>query len=163
IWRYVASAGLPRRCDPPHGRTSGKRSLACTVETGWAVRRRPPGRPSTSSSLLPEYTGEMSEGPATGPSRAGSGLADTSVSDPAPPDTSVSRPAPPRAPGGDRGPIPPPRRSVRQSNPRPRTNDPGAASARRIFVLDTSVLLADPGAIGRFAEHRVVLPVVVIT
>jgi PhoH-like ATPase len=30
-------------------------------------------------------------------------------------------------------------------------------------VLDTSVLLADPGAIGRFAEHRVVLPVVVIT
>jgi len=30
-------------------------------------------------------------------------------------------------------------------------------------VLDTSVLLADPGAIGRFAEHRVVLPLVVIT
>jgi PhoH-like ATPase len=30
-------------------------------------------------------------------------------------------------------------------------------------VLDTSVLLADPAAIGRFAEHRVVLPVVVIT
>jgi PhoH-like ATPase len=30
-------------------------------------------------------------------------------------------------------------------------------------VLDTSVLLADPAAIGRFAEHRVVLPIVVIT
>jgi len=30
-------------------------------------------------------------------------------------------------------------------------------------VLDTSVLLADPAAIGRFAEHRVVLPLVVIT
>jgi len=30
-------------------------------------------------------------------------------------------------------------------------------------VLDTSVLLADPGAFGRFAEHRVVLPLVVIT
>ena len=30
-------------------------------------------------------------------------------------------------------------------------------------MLDTSVLLADPGAIGRFAEHRVVLPLVVIT
>ncbi|HEV3291083.1 MAG TPA: PhoH family protein [Streptosporangiaceae bacterium] len=29
--------------------------------------------------------------------------------------------------------------------------------------MDTSVLLADPAAIGRFAEHRVVLPVVVIT
>ncbi|MFT3874460.1 MAG: PhoH family protein [Nocardioides sp.] len=31
------------------------------------------------------------------------------------------------------------------------------------FVLDTSVLLADPGALRRFAEHEVVLPVVVIT
>jgi PhoH-like ATPase len=30
-------------------------------------------------------------------------------------------------------------------------------------VLDTSVLLADPGALGRFDEHEVVLPVVVIT
>ncbi|MGN6175456.1 MAG: PhoH family protein [Streptosporangiaceae bacterium] len=29
--------------------------------------------------------------------------------------------------------------------------------------MDTSVLLADPAAIGRFAEHRVVLPIVVIT
>jgi PhoH-like ATPase len=35
--------------------------------------------------------------------------------------------------------------------------------SRRTYVLDTSVLLADPAAIGRFAEHRVVLPVVVIT
>ena len=35
-------------------------------------------------------------------------------------------------------------------------------AARRIFVLDTSVLLADPAAIGRFAEHEVVLPLVVI-
>jgi PhoH-like ATPase len=31
------------------------------------------------------------------------------------------------------------------------------------FVLDTSVLLSDPGAIGRFAEHDVVLPLVVIS
>ncbi|HWG61754.1 MAG TPA: PhoH family protein [Streptosporangiaceae bacterium] len=30
-------------------------------------------------------------------------------------------------------------------------------------MLDTSVLLADPAAMGRFAEHRVVLPIVVIT
>ncbi|MFN8107488.1 MAG: PhoH family protein [Nocardioidaceae bacterium] len=37
------------------------------------------------------------------------------------------------------------------------------ASGRRTYVLDTSVLLADPGAIKRFAEHEVVLPVVVIT
>ena len=38
-----------------------------------------------------------------------------------------------------------------------------SSPARRTYVLDTSVLLADPAAIGRFAEHRVVLPVVVIT
>ncbi len=36
-------------------------------------------------------------------------------------------------------------------------------SSHRTFVLDTSVLLADPGALKRFAEHEVVLPVVVIT
>jgi PhoH-like ATPase len=34
---------------------------------------------------------------------------------------------------------------------------------RRVYVLDTSVLLADPAAMTRFAEHDVVLPVVVIT
>src|SRR6202167_1019069 len=38
-----------------------------------------------------------------------------------------------------------------------------SSPARRTYVLDTSVLLADPAAVGRFAEHRVVLPVVVIT
>jgi PhoH-like ATPase len=36
-------------------------------------------------------------------------------------------------------------------------------SAIRTYVLDTSVLLADPAALGRFEEHEVVLPVVVIT
>jgi len=35
--------------------------------------------------------------------------------------------------------------------------------AERTYVLDTSVLLSDPNAIFRFAEHSVVLPVVVIT
>ncbi|MCX5273445.1 PhoH family protein [Streptomyces virginiae] len=34
---------------------------------------------------------------------------------------------------------------------------------RRTYVLDTSVLLADPNAISRFDEHEVVLPIVVIT
>ena len=34
---------------------------------------------------------------------------------------------------------------------------------KRTHVLDTSVLLSDPKAIARFAEHDVVLPVVVIT
>ena len=38
-----------------------------------------------------------------------------------------------------------------------------AQPARRTFVLDTSVLLSDPGALGRFAEHEVVLPLVVIS
>ncbi|MCH1868138.1 PhoH family protein [Nocardioides sp. CFH 31398] len=36
-------------------------------------------------------------------------------------------------------------------------------TSTRTYVLDTSVLLADPGAIRRFDEHEVVLPVVVIT
>ncbi|WP_425830096.1 PhoH family protein [Streptomyces fractus] len=34
---------------------------------------------------------------------------------------------------------------------------------RRTYVLDTSVLLADPNSMTRFDEHEVVLPVVVIT
>jgi PhoH-like ATPase len=38
-----------------------------------------------------------------------------------------------------------------------------AKARRRTYVLDTSVLLADPSAITRFAEHEVVIPVVVIT
>ncbi|MDQ4084745.1 MAG: PhoH family protein [Actinomycetota bacterium] len=38
-----------------------------------------------------------------------------------------------------------------------------AARRTRTYVLDTSVLLADPHALRRFDEHEVVLPVVVIT
>ncbi len=37
------------------------------------------------------------------------------------------------------------------------------SAEHRTFVLDTSVLLSDPGALGRFAEHEVVVPLVVIT
>ncbi|MEU8343039.1 PhoH-like ATPase [Actinomadura meyerae] len=40
---------------------------------------------------------------------------------------------------------------------------PRTAPDRRTYVLDTSVLLADPGALTRFAEHEVVLPIVVIS
>ncbi|UNO40161.1 PhoH family protein [Streptomyces sp. MST-110588] len=36
-------------------------------------------------------------------------------------------------------------------------------NGRRTYVLDTSVLLADPGSMSRFEEHEVVLPVVVVT
>jgi PhoH-like ATPase len=38
-----------------------------------------------------------------------------------------------------------------------------AETTRASFVLDTSVLLSDPRALLRFAEHEVILPVVVIT
>lgn len=38
-----------------------------------------------------------------------------------------------------------------------------AKLAEKTYVLDTSVLLSDPKAIFRFAEHSVVLPVIVIT
>jgi PhoH-like ATPase len=37
------------------------------------------------------------------------------------------------------------------------------SAGRRTYVIDTSVLLADPAALSRFAEHDVVLPIVVIT
>ncbi len=51
--------------------------------------------------------------------------------------------------------------------PTPRRTRPESAAApgpaRRTYVLDTSVLLSDPGALFRFAEHEVVLPLVVIT
>jgi PhoH-like ATPase len=33
----------------------------------------------------------------------------------------------------------------------------------RVYVLDTSVLLSDPWALGRFAEHEVVIPLVVLS
>jgi PhoH-like ATPase len=41
--------------------------------------------------------------------------------------------------------------------------EPQRAAAVRTFVIDTSVLLSDPGALGRFGEHDVVVPLVVIS
>lgn len=38
-----------------------------------------------------------------------------------------------------------------------------AQKQKKTYVLDTSVLLADPGALLKFAEHQVVLPIVVIS
>jgi PhoH-like ATPase len=35
-------------------------------------------------------------------------------------------------------------------------------AGKKTFVLDTSVLLADPSALTRFAEHEVIIPIVVI-
>ncbi|WP_258063787.1 MULTISPECIES: PhoH family protein [unclassified Pseudoclavibacter] len=40
---------------------------------------------------------------------------------------------------------------------------PDSSISTRTYVLDTSVLLSDPRALFRFAEHAVVIPVVVIT
>ena len=39
---------------------------------------------------------------------------------------------------------------------------PQAQVARITYVLDTSVLLADPVALSRFAEHEVIIPITVI-
>src|SRR5690606_1046401 len=60
------------------------------------------------------------------------------------------------------------RRSQPQAESSARSGEPGnseMAGARgvRTYVLDTSVLLSDPWAIARLAEHSVVLPLVVIS
>ena len=39
---------------------------------------------------------------------------------------------------------------------------PKSTEGRRTYVLDTSVLLADPAALSRFAEHEVIIPITVI-
>lgn len=48
-------------------------------------------------------------------------------------------------------------------NPTPTKTQAKQETRVRTFVLDTSVLLSDPRAMLRFAEHSVVLPIVVIT
>ena len=60
-------------------------------------------------------------------------------------------------------------RSAPAAAPAATTAGPSAAEpdsgtpARRTYVIDTSVLLSDPWALTRFAEHEVVLPLVVIS
>ena len=44
-----------------------------------------------------------------------------------------------------------------------RAGDAASDTRERTYVLDTSVLLSDPKALFRFAEHHVVIPVVVIS
>ena len=39
----------------------------------------------------------------------------------------------------------------------------GGTETGRTYVLDTSVLLADPWSLQRFAEHEVVIPLIVLT
>ncbi|GAA3207582.1 PhoH family protein [Oerskovia jenensis] len=54
-------------------------------------------------------------------------------------------------------------RTASASGAAPDVTDVASPEGRRTFVIDTSVLLSDPRAMLRFAEHDVVLPVVVIT
>ena len=49
------------------------------------------------------------------------------------------------------------------ATPGPASSIASSTGARRTYVIDTSVLLADPAALRKFEEHEVVLPVVVIT
>ncbi|WP_308201468.1 PhoH family protein [Sphaerisporangium perillae] len=49
------------------------------------------------------------------------------------------------------------------SSSNPSTTSSSPTPSRRTYIVDTSVLLADPAAMSRFAEHEVVLPIVVIT
>ncbi|WP_285117491.1 PhoH family protein [Leifsonia sp. fls2-241-R2A-40a] len=54
--------------------------------------------------------------------------------------------------------------ATRQAATRSNGSEAGAAkTSERTYVLDTSVLLSDPKAIFRFAEHAVVIPVVVVS
>jgi len=53
-----------------------------------------------------------------------------------------------------------------QTRPMDKTTTSGGSASKqleRTYVLDTSVLLSDPQAVFRFAEHHVVLPVIVIS
>ncbi|MEV8513917.1 PhoH family protein [Dactylosporangium sp. NPDC051484] len=68
--------------------------------------------------------------------------------------SSASSSAPALAP--DRQPVKAVRRTRKKAEEAP-------VPTRRTFVLDTSVLLSDPGAFLRFDEHDVVLPLVVIS
>ncbi|WP_293778717.1 PIN domain-containing protein, partial [uncultured Corynebacterium sp.] len=50
------------------------------------------------------------------------------------------------------------------TNPSVLTEQPHeAAVVTKTYVIDTSVLLSDPWALRKFAEHDVVLPIVVIS
>jgi PhoH-like ATPase len=53
--------------------------------------------------------------------------------------------------------------NVSRGTAQQRTADSSTSVAQRTYVLDTSVLLSDPRALFRFAEHAVVLPVVVVS
>jgi PhoH-like ATPase len=53
--------------------------------------------------------------------------------------------------------------AARPQSVSPASSEEGIRQSERTYVLDTSVLLSDPKAIFRFAEHAVVLPVIVVS
>lgn len=61
-------------------------------------------------------------------------------------------------PTGQQGPV----QASEQAPPRPEPSAETPRAGVRCYVVDTSVLLSDPRAVLRFAEHDVVLPVVVV-
>ena len=61
-------------------------------------------------------------------------------------------------PTGQQGPV----QASEQEPPRPEPSAEPPRAGVRCYVVDTSVLLSDPRAVLRFAEHDVVLPVVVV-
>jgi PhoH-like ATPase len=48
------------------------------------------------------------------------------------------------------------------ANPKPRARAPKAAGPRKLFVLDTNVLMHDPSCLFRFEEHDVFLPMITL-
>jgi PhoH-like ATPase len=50
----------------------------------------------------------------------------------------------------------------KSSKPSAASTEAGAAEPRRIYVLDTNVLMHDPAALYRFDEHDIYLPMVVL-
>ncbi|PID50807.1 MAG: ribonuclease, partial [Propionibacteriales bacterium] len=53
--------------------------------------------------------------------------------------------------------------STSEAGTLPQSDSSARPQATKTYVIDTSVLLSDPRALLRFAEHRVIVPVVVVT
>src|SRR6185369_13767256 len=176
IWRGLGlgaeavgcSRGLPATRGPitARGRTqprTGRRPLR-TASAGVCARR---------SSHVTNQSASAHQSPSPRPRSRRRVTAPAPDSGPAQPELPVAPSIPKsrsRTAAATRSGAEPPVRArsgaARTPRPRsPRVEDPAAGKRAgvRIYVLDTSVLLSDPRAIRRFAEHEVVLPLVVIS
>ena len=76
--------------------------------------------------------------------------------------------SPPTAPASSAAPARPSAARSRQSSSRPRRRAPGRAkpraqpARRKLFVLDTNVLMHDPMCLFRFEEHDIYLPMITL-